>query len=127
MDKAQEEFTNMLEELNAVNDEFVNGYFDDESISIVEKKSENNEEPINDSNEIDSKIEFAVPEDFNTEEELEKTKSYSKSFSYNEILNRLDNKQNIDINNSDDILNLIENSNTPDEFFDALNEDDIND
>lgn len=111
----------MLDDLTAVNDEFINSYFNEEFDKTIEQKSKDeiveiNEEPneiIENNNEQKNISERTINEDEPVEEKI-------KTFSYNEILDRLDRKEKIDINNPNDILNLIENSSSPEEFFDEL-------
>lgn len=111
----------MLDDLTAANDEFINSYFNEEFDKAIEQESkdeivESNEEPpeiIENNNEQKNISEEAINEDEPVEEKV-------KTFSYNEILDRLDKQNPIDINNPNDILNLIENSNSPEEFFDEL-------
>lgn len=111
----------MLDDLTAANDEFINSYFNEEFDKAIEQESkdeivESNEEPpeiIENNNEQKNISEEAINEDEPVEEKV-------KTFSYNEILDRLDKQNPIDINDPNDILNLIENSNSPEEFFDEL-------
>lgn len=134
----------MIDDLNAVNDDFINNYFDDEfekSLKqeeieeFIDETIESNEEENNELEIIDSQIETNLLEDEELEEvslneipeELEKTdfeeetiEEKPKTFSYNEILDRLDKKEKIDINNPDDILKLIGNSSDSEEFFEEL-------
>ena len=94
MDRIEDEFDKMLDDLNAVNDDFVNNYFEDEKTSkndILEEIDNLTKEP------LETKV---------------------KQFSYNDILDRLDKKENL--NNVEDILNLIETSKNSDEFFQKI-------
>lgn len=127
----------MLEDLNAVNDEFINSYFDEEEIVKPKEITEVKEETFENIEE-QSEIEEANNEqvDYDLKEELvdnsleenielevafeEQKEEKPKTFSYNEILDRLDRKEKIDINNPDDILSLIGDSNNSEEFFEEL-------
>ena len=123
----------MLNDLNAVNDDFINSYFNEEeivkpveieeSIENIEEKSEiaeaSNEQA--DSNFKEELVDNSLEENKELEVVFEEVKEEKqRTFSYNEILDRLDRKEKIDINNTNDILNLIERSNDSEEFFEEL-------
>ena len=126
----------MIDDLNAANDEFINSYFEEEfenSIKqeeieeLVTETNKNNEEQIEVSqinNEIIESDLLAVNNaeiaDNLLDQTEDKIEEKPRSFSYNEILDRLDKKERIDINNTNDILDLIEKSNNSDEFFEEL-------
>lgn len=92
--RIEDEIDKMINDLNSVNDDFINNYFDEE----IEK---------------DSNLEEDIQSDNTLEEKLPKEE---KTFSYNEILNRLDEK--VDLTDTDDVIELIDKANTPDDFFD---------
>ena len=126
----------MIDDLNAANDEFINSYFEEEfenSIKqeeieeLVTETNKNSEEQIEVSqinNEIIESDLLAVNNaeiaDNLLDQTEDKIEEKPRSFSYNEILDRLDKKERIDINNTNDILDLIEKSNNSDEFFEEL-------
>lgn len=121
-------FDSMISNLNATNDDFINNYFDEEfekSIKqeeiedFIDESINNNEE----TNEVISELQENNNEqvDLNLLDNEEITiDEKPKLFSYNKILDRLDKKEKIDINNCNDILNLIGNSNNSEEFFEIL-------
>lgn len=89
------ELDKILDDINSIDDEFVRQYFGDEK-EITELKEE------------------AIEEEENFQgEDLEMTPS--EKFSYNDILNRLDEK--IDCSNPDNIIEMIERADTSEEFF----------
>lgn len=107
MDRVEDQLDKMLNDLNAVNDEFVNNFFEEEN----------------------PKEEIVEQEDILEEkkEEIDNIQDKTKTFSYNDILDRLDTKKQFDLNNSNDILNLIEESNSAEEFFEKIEEAENND
>ena len=121
----EDELDKMINELNAVNDEFVNNYFDEE-------ESKNNRELLDSVEELNKteepKIEFDMSlepttEENKIEEQLQQKEEEKSNFSYSEILSRLDNNEkNIDINDTNDLLKLIDKTATADEFFDKIEE-----
>lgn len=136
--RVEDELDNMINELNAVNDEFINVYFDEEGIV------QNNDEMLEEVEEFEAndsdELEFDMPEEENIKEEakqeeieetiiekqpetiIEKQEDKPK-FSYNEILSRLDNtEKGIDITDTNDLLKLIDRTSSADEFFDKIEE-----
>lgn len=104
MDRVEDQLDKMLNDLNAVNDEFVNNFFEEEN-----KKEEK------------------VEQEEILEEEIDNIQDKTRTFSYNDILDRLDTKEQLDLNNPNDILNLIEESNSAEEFFEKIEEAENND
>ncbi len=136
--RVEDQLDNMINELNAVNDEFINVYFDEEGIV------QNNDEMLEEVEEFEAndsdELEFDMPEEENIKEEakqeeieetiiekqpetiIEKQEDKPK-FSYNEILSRLDNtEKGIDITDTNDLLKLIDRTSSADEFFDKIEE-----
>lgn len=136
--RVEDQLDNMINELNAVNDEFINVYFDEEGIV------QNNDEMLEEVEEFEAndsdELEFDMPEEENIKEEakqeeieetiiekqpetiIEKQEDKPK-FSYNEILSRLDNtEKGIDITDTNDLLKLIDRTSSADEFFETLEE-----
>lgn len=111
MDRVEDEFDKMLGDLNAVNDDFVNSYFE-ENINNI-KKDILKDVDVSDSNKVEQTIDEKDESSFE-----EKT----KAFSYNDILDRLDKKEKFDLNNVDNILELIETTNNSTEFFKKIEE-----
>lgn len=105
MDRVEDQLDKMLNDLNAVNDEFVNNFFEEEN--KIEQED--------------------ILEEEISEQETEKIQDKPRTFSYNDILDRLDTKEQLDLNNSNDILNLIEESNSAEEFFEKIEEAENND
>lgn len=105
MDRVEDQLDKMLKDLNAVNDEFVNNFFEEEN--KIEQED--------------------ILEEEISEQETENIQDKPRTFSYNDILDRLDTKEQLDLNNSNDILNLIEESNSAEEFFEKIEEAENND
>lgn len=105
MDRVEDQLDKMLNDLNAVNDEFVNNFFEEEN--KIEQED--------------------ILEEEISEQETENIQDKPRTFSYNDILDRLDTKEQLDLNNSNDILNLIEESNSAEEFFEKIEEAENND
>lgn len=105
MDRVEDQLDKMLNDLNAVNDEFVNNFFEEEN--KIEQKD--------------------ILEEEISEQETNNVQDKPRTFSYNDILDRLDTKEQLDLNNSNDILNLIEESNSAEEFFEKIEEAENND
>ena len=114
MDRVEDEFDKMLDDLNAVNDDFVNSYFEEDKVDDIKKEILENE---NIDNSDSNKVEQTLNE---KDEPLIEEKP--KTFSYNEILDRLDKKEKLDLNNTNDILELIETTNSSTEFFKKIEE-----
>lgn len=105
MDRVEDQLDKMLNDLNAVNDEFVNNFFEEEN--KIEQED--------------------ILEEEISEQETDNIQDKPRTFSYNDILDRLDTKEQLDLNNSNDILNLIEESNSAEEFFEKIEEAENND
>lgn len=105
MDRVEDQLDKMLNDLNAVNDEFVNNFFEEEN--KIEQED--------------------ILEEEISEQETNNVQDKPRTFSYNDILDRLDTKEQLDLNNSNDILNLIEESNSAEEFFEKIEEAENND
>lgn len=138
MNNAQDQIDKMINDLDSVNDEFVNEYFDNENLNTIsnietfddELESDMaSEENDDNTNSYDNTYHFSEVEDSSADENSiqDNNRLNDKPFSYNDILSRLDAKNDIDLNNSTDILGLIENSTNSEEFFDAIEKEDLND
>lgn len=130
----ENQLNEMISDLNAVNDDFINDYFELEEKQV---KNEIDFEMPEDIELNNDEIEFDMDEESenkDTKEEKqevtevfkeseEKEEKQKKVFSYNDILSRLDhNEKKIDINNTNDLMKLIEKTETADEFFDTIEE-----
>lgn len=130
----EDQLNEMISDLNAVNDDFINDYFELEEKQV---KNEIDFEMPEDIELNNDEIEFDMDEESenkDTKEEKqevtevfkeseEKEEKQKKVFSYNDILSRLDhNEKKIDINNTNDLMKLIEKTETADEFFDTIEE-----
>lgn len=130
----EDQLNEMISDLNAVNDDFINDYFELEEKQV---KNEIDFEMPEDIELNNDEIEFDMDEESenkDTKEEKqevtevfkeseEKEEKQKKVFSYNDILSRLDhNEKKIDINNTNDLIKLIEKTETADEFFDTIEE-----
>ena len=138
MNNAQDQIDKMINDLDSVNDEFVNDYFDNENLNPIsnietldeESKADRvSEEFDENANNYDDTFHFSEVEESSIDENSiqDDNKLSDKTFSYSDILSRLDARNDIDLNNSTDILSLIENSISSEEFFDAIEKEDLND
>lgn len=135
MNNAQDQIDKMINDLDSVNDEFINDYFDDENLNIVSNEEtiydKSTLDTINDENinNYDVKYPFPEVETSPVDENIiqDGNKLSDKPFSYSDILSRLDTKSDIDLNNPTDILSLIENSTNSEEFFDAIEKEPFDD
>lgn len=152
--RVEDQLDKMINDLNAVNDDFVNDYFEEESplniksLDEIEDTVENNEhlEENNDSEQTSSiessETDIEEPNDWfipSEEENIEvdpkeiaeepvyEESKEEKTFSYSDILSRLDTKKDVDLDNPSDILDLIENSTNSDDFFEAIEKENIDD
>lgn len=130
--KVEDQLDDMINDLNAVNDEFINDYFDDE---VTEEKEEIDFELPTNIEDNQEELEFDEEETKPIiEEKLEELKSEpaheekivideKPKFSYNEILSRLDSgEKELNINDTNDLMKLIDRTNDADEFFDKIEE-----
>lgn len=133
---AEDKLDKMINDLNMANDDFVNNYFDDEDDSetkLDENIIDNQEQSIEyaEETEINTNETYEEPENIDEinveiqEENYDSNIEEKSIFSYNQILDRLDKKINLD--NPDDILELIDLSKTADELFENLDREKNND
>lgn len=117
--RIEDELDKMINELNSVEDEFVTSYFNDETKDKMEEQVK--EEIVELIDEPGEKKIETEEKDYNESNSLnvDTNEQFNNHFSYSQILNRLDNNV---ISKESDVIQIIEDSTTPDEFFNAMEE-----